>query len=52
MEEKTCGSCKCNLGGHCMIPLYVDAEFYPGRVITDEKPACAMYEAKDAVSDK
>ena len=49
MEEKTCESCKFSLKGVCLIPLYVDSELYAGRAVTDDKPACALFEEKDAL---
>lgn len=51
-ETKTCGSCKWKIDRHCMIPLYVDGDYFPGRAVTAETPTCFLYEAKDAVSDK
>ena len=52
MEEKTCRDCKWIIEGHCMIPLYVDGDYFPGRAVTAETPACFLYEAKDALPDK
>ena len=53
MEEMTtCGSCKYANMDVCLVPLYVDSEFYAGRAVTDEKPACNLYEAKDALFDE
>ena len=47
MEEKTCGSCRFYVSDFvCGIPLYVDAEFYPGRE-TEPEGGCHLWEARE-----
>lgn len=45
-KEIGCQTCRFSLKGVCLIPLYVDGEFYPGRDIKDDGN-CYLYEGKN-----
>ena len=48
--EKDCDNSKYWSNGVCMVPLYVDAEFYPGSSRGAEE-SCYMFEAEDWPQD-
>jgi len=46
--EKVCKNCRFFDGRDCVVPLYVDGEYYPGRETEPEKH-CELYEERDAL---
>ena len=47
--EKNCKNCKYEYDGTCMVPIYIDADFFAGQEVGEEN-ACYLWEEKTDVA--